>query len=77
MENLINQICDIDGQVKKNQDYLNYVLGLGKRGLANAEMLTRASKLGDVTLELVKQRAALTKILWDKYRILYVVGELK
>ena len=73
MMDLINQICAIDDQVKKNQDYMNYVLGLGKRNLANTEMLARASKLGDITLELVKQRAALTKVLWDQYKILYVI----
>lgn len=73
MNELINQICAIDEQVRKNRQYMEYVYAVGVRQMSTPEMRERAIKLGPITMELLKQRVMLADKLYNEYGIIYLI----
>lgn len=73
MNELINQICAIDEQVRKNRQYMEYVYAVGVRQMSTPEMRERAIQLGPITMELLKQRVRLADKLYKEYGIIYLI----
>lgn len=73
MNELINKICALDEQVRKNREYMEFVYTAGVRHMATNEMCDNAISLGDVTMKLLVERARLTDELYKKYGIIYLI----
>lgn len=76
MENLINQICAMDEQIKKNKEFIELVASMVNNNLVDVDtakdMADKVTRIGELTKQLLITQYKLKNVLLNEYGIFYV-----
>lgn len=76
MENLINQICAMDEQIKRNKEFIEYVATVVGNNLVDVnaakDMANKVKEIGELTKQLLIEQYKLKNKLLNEYGIFYV-----
>lgn len=72
MNNLINQICAMDDQIRKNKETIEFISTMAKYNLVDLDMANKVIELGELTKHLLIEQYKLKNKLFNEYGIFYV-----